>query len=148
MFQTFGNPSQSQLWSYRYKLNYICLQVLVVPIVPGFPTIHLSTLATPLCLLAFSVWTFYDVLFRTNASCFVPNGDIADGYEPCNNTISGGHSACCNTPNPTCSTNGYCMGNAGFMYRGACTDISWLSSSCPLNCRNSNTPSMTHPYQC
>ncbi|KAK6357996.1 hypothetical protein TWF730_007350 [Orbilia blumenaviensis] len=68
--------------------------------------------------------------------CFFPGGDRAPGYVACNNAATG-HSACCRNNNQTtCFSTGLCYLDRGFYERGACTDQSWQSDSCPGPCRD------------
>ncbi|KAF3098636.1 hypothetical protein TWF569_009843 [Orbilia oligospora] len=68
--------------------------------------------------------------------CFFPNGSRAPGYVACN-TAATGHSACCRNNNQTtCFSTGLCYLDRGFYERGACTDQSWQSDSCPGPCRD------------
>ncbi|KAK6532396.1 hypothetical protein TWF281_006585 [Arthrobotrys megalospora] len=67
--------------------------------------------------------------------CFFPGGSRATGYVACN-TAATGHSACCRNNNQTtCFSTGLCYLERGFYERGACTDQSWQSDSCPGPCR-------------
>jgi hypothetical protein len=60
--------------------------------------------------------------------CYWPNGLTAQSnYVPCNSTATA--SACC-ALNDTCTTYGWCLGSAGMVYRGGCTDPSWKSGAC------------------
>ncbi|RVD85385.1 uncharacterized protein DFL_003709 [Arthrobotrys flagrans] len=68
--------------------------------------------------------------------CFFPGGSRAPGYVACNNAATG-HSACCRNNNQTtCFSTGLCYLERGFYERGACTDQSWQSDSCPGPCRD------------
>ncbi|KAK6501259.1 hypothetical protein TWF481_009100 [Arthrobotrys musiformis] len=68
--------------------------------------------------------------------CFFPGGTRAPGYVACNNAATG-HSACCRNNNQTtCFSTGLCYLERGFYERGACTDQSWQSDSCPGPCRD------------
>lgn len=70
--------------------------------------------------------------------CFYPDGSRpspSEGdYFPCG-PDSGPHSACC-AKGDGCSTNGLCFGNAGYMYRGGCTDSNWTAPECAQSCKN------------
>ena len=70
-------------------------------------------------------------------NCFLPNGNNSRklGYVPCG-TEDGPHSACCGAGDG-CSTSGLCQGNAGYMYRGGCTDSNWEAEQCASLCQNS-----------
>ena len=68
-------------------------------------------------------------------SCFWPAGNPAPIDIPCNSTSSASH--CCKKDS-VCLSNGYCL-NAGdvtpyLLSRGACTDGTWQSDSCPQKC--------------
>ncbi|EPS43613.1 hypothetical protein H072_2441 [Dactylellina haptotyla CBS 200.50] len=68
--------------------------------------------------------------------CYFPNGSPATDYVACNNAATG-HSACCRNNNQTaCFATGLCYIGRGFIERGACTDQSWQSDSCPGPCRD------------
>lgn len=65
------------------------------------------------------LWTFsHSVAAR---DCFYPDGTICTHYTyvACG-PETGPESACCGRGHG-CSVNGYCMGNTGSLYRGACT---------------------------
>ncbi|KAF6238080.1 hypothetical protein HO173_003714 [Letharia columbiana] len=73
-----------------------------------------------------------------NYTCYWPDGSTipdSSDYTPCNITATGIDSACCESGDP-CSANGYCFGNAGYVYRGGCTDINWDADECCPSCRN------------
>ncbi len=74
-----------------------------------------------------------------SSQCFFPDGTntlaLEDGYYPCNSTTGGQASSCCQLTTSTCTTGGYCNGNNGFAYRGACTDPNF-PSPCANNCLN------------
>jgi hypothetical protein len=60
--------------------------------------------------------------------CYWPDGGAAQSnYVPCNSTATA--SACC-AVNDACTTYGWCLGSAGMVYRGGCTDPSWKSGAC------------------
>jgi hypothetical protein len=65
--------------------------------------------------------------------CYFPDGRSSDAnYVPCfpNNE----ESFCCHT-NDYCTQGGFCLSVLnGYHYRGACTDTSWRSKSCPATC--------------
>lgn len=77
------------------------------------------------------------------STCYWPDGSVVSdqwSYTPCNSTANGVESTCC-SQGDVCSSNGYCLGTAGYMYRGACTDSSWNDGSCCQNCRDSMSSS-------
>lgn len=69
--------------------------------------------------------------------CYYPDGTEATDHTPCNasasNTPTDASSCCHDTSNSYCQDNNLCTWN-GAMYRGACTDKSWTSPSCPQQC--------------
>lgn len=70
-------------------------------------------------------------------ACYHPDG--SDSHDrPCNTTVEGAHSACC-SQGDFCTSRGWCVGNAGFLYRGGCTDSTWASEQCNPWCRDGNT---------
>lgn len=97
-------------------------------------------LILPLTLLSIFMWG----VLLSNARCYFPDetpstpfGDSIDTqiYQACNSTSNGVHSACC-AQTDICTTNSYCFGGAGVMYRGGCTDISWKDDVCCPHCVN------------
>ena len=74
-----------------------------------------------------------------NGTCYWPDGTIPEPQRynqvPCNMTASGAHSACCEFGD-LCAQNGFCWGGDGVMYRGSCTDPSWISDQCCQQCRD------------
>ena len=86
-------------------------------------------------VLTFAIlWTFNHPAAARD--CFYPDGTIPTDYTyvACG-PETGPESACCGQGHG-CSVNGYCMGNAGFMYRGACTDSTWAAPECARHCQN------------
>ncbi|OQV00552.1 hypothetical protein CLAIMM_06032 [Cladophialophora immunda] len=71
-----------------------------------------------------------------SASCYWPNGQLVTeyNYQPCNTGSDPAHAACCDLRTSVCTENGYCFGNANYIYRGGCTDSTWSSSSCAQAC--------------
>lgn len=70
-------------------------------------------------------------------SCYFPSGSPAPDDEPCNASAPVSH--CCRKPS-VCLSNGYCF-NAGtvvpyVLSRGACTDSTFQSPSCPQRCKD------------
>lgn len=78
------------------------------------------------------------------AACYYPNGSIAPNDTPCRDDTA--ESTCCGQ-GYACLSNGMCQATgselqkdgATELVRGACTDRSWRSSSCPLFCINPET---------
>ena len=73
-------------------------------------------------------------------TCYFPDGsvpgkDVGD-YQPCNSTAGTAGSACCDMATSTCTTAGYCAGNAGYLYRGGCTIQNFQSPNCAAQCLN------------
>ncbi|KIW80264.1 hypothetical protein Z517_06879 [Fonsecaea pedrosoi CBS 271.37] len=71
-----------------------------------------------------------------STSCYWPNGQLVTeyNYQPCNAGSDSKHAACCDLRTSVCTEYGYCIGNANYIYRGGCTDSTWLSSSCAQAC--------------
>jgi len=76
------------------------------------------------------------------ATCYQPNGNIDTSVVPCNTTINS--SACC-APTDSCTTSGLCLGASGYVYRSACTDLTWSSKNCPAICQNGKYLHLTSP---
>ncbi|KAI9854408.1 MAG: hypothetical protein M1813_001257 [Trichoglossum hirsutum] len=78
-------------------------------------------------------------LLATADQCYYPNGLIAADYNyvPCEGTS---YSSCCiPSEGDVCLSNGLCYYPKGaYPFRGACTDRSWSSDSCPKYCVNTN----------
>lgn len=70
------------------------------------------------------------------AECYYLDKSIVLNYQPCNPAQVNG-TACCDLSNSVCSTEGYCYGNARFLYRGGCTDQDWVSPHCAKGCLDS-----------
>ncbi|OLN96434.1 hypothetical protein CCHL11_00678 [Colletotrichum chlorophyti] len=74
------------------------------------------------------------------ASCYAPNGDLANNetYVPCNKlgiNQAGVFSSCCALDGPPeqrdiCSSSGLCINRQGQPQRGFCTDKTWKSKAC------------------
>lgn len=77
----------------------------------------------------------------SSAVCFWPNGKQVTqyNYQPCNAGADPAHAACCDLRTSVCTENGYCIGNANYVYRGGCTDSTWSSSSCAQKCSFAGT---------
>ncbi|KAI3534116.1 hypothetical protein CSPX01_12320 [Colletotrichum filicis] len=81
---------------------------------------------------------------RVRAACYYPDGSIAPNDTPCQDLTA--ESTCCGQ-GYACLSNGMCQATgkelskdgATELVRGACTDRSWRSSSCPLFCINPET---------
>ncbi|KAK6347919.1 hypothetical protein TWF718_005739 [Orbilia javanica] len=87
-------------------------------------------------LLLLSIYSLVSAQDPDPRPCFFPGGSRAPGYVACNNAATG-HSACCRNNNQTtCFSTGLCYLERGFYERGACTDQSWQSDSCPGPCRD------------
>jgi len=71
-------------------------------------------------------------------TCYYPNGQVPTDFDftPCNgNAVS----ACCAMSEDTCVSHELCFNNDENEYfRGACTDQSWKSASCPQYCLSIN----------
>lgn len=91
-----------------------------------------------------SVFLALLLLARARAACYYPDGSIAPNDTPCQDRTA--ESTCCGQ-GYACLSNGMCQatgkelqkGGATELVRGACTDRSWRSSSCPLFCINPET---------
>lgn len=102
------------------------------------PSIYVSLLA-----LSIHIWSA-----SPETLCYYPDGTVPLlPYMPCNSTAEGVHSACCAQGDP-CSKTGYCYGNAGFLYRGGCTDQTWASEQCCPHCRDAAIHSFSNVYHC
>ncbi|KAL3298119.1 SKG6 domain containing protein [Colletotrichum asianum] len=94
-------------------------------------------------LLAYSLILSFSSVF-IEAACYYPNGSIAPNDTPCRDDTA--ESTCCGQ-GYACLSNGMCQATgselqkdgATELVRGACTDRSWRSSSCPLFCINPET---------
>ncbi|KAF6830453.1 hypothetical protein CPLU01_07379 [Colletotrichum plurivorum] len=94
-----------------------------------------------LLAVAFSLITF---AATQEATCYAPNGDIADNKTcvPCNKlgiNQQGIYSSCCalegqHETRQTCLTSGLCEDSSGQLYRGFCTDRTWRSKACTSIC--------------
>ncbi|KAK2774231.1 hypothetical protein CKAH01_13196 [Colletotrichum kahawae] len=88
------------------------------------------------------IFSFSSVFIE--AACYYPNGSIAPNDTPCRDDTA--ESTCCGQ-GYACLSNGMCQATgselqkdgATELVRGACTDRSWRSSSCPLFCINPET---------
>lgn len=78
---------------------------------------------------------FYALLPCVLASCYYPDSTPAPGYVAFNSTANGRQSVCCDIGD-ICTTQQLCQGNAGYTYRGGCTDKTWESPICQILCRN------------
>lgn len=91
----------------------------------------------PMSLTLVTLSSIFYFLLVPARDCFFPDGTILPGdksnYAPCG-PDDGPHSACCGKGDG-CSSNGLCYGNAGFMYRGGCTDAKWAAPECALHCQ-------------
>ncbi|CAG8975010.1 hypothetical protein HYALB_00012143 [Hymenoscyphus albidus] len=89
----------------------------------------------PLILFILSSTTALD-------QCFYPDGKTVDPqHVPCNQTAgiaTNTFSSCCSRPD-ACTTSGLCLGSAGWVYRGSCTDASWASPNCAKQFPKCNT---------
>ena len=98
-----------------------------------------NTVTMVLCNTVYTLISIYLWGGFVSSQCFFPDGtlteDVEDGYYPCNSTTGGQASACCQLTTSACTTEGYCIGNNGYAYRGACTDSSF-PMPCPQYCLN------------
>lgn len=79
-----------------------------------------------------------------NATCYWPNGDVAENTTPCK---ASGTSACCGADD-LCLTNGYCLVSM-FVARHSCTDQSFNDPNCPQLCSKDSLPGQAkNLYQC
>ena len=104
---------------------------------PSLPScshsMHIMQVRLP--LFFFCLW---QMSISADSTCYWPDGSTVPShsdYTPCNQTATGVDSACCGSGDP-CSANGYCLGSAGYVYRGGCTDINWDADECCPSCRN------------
>ncbi|KAK1997244.1 hypothetical protein LX36DRAFT_636529 [Colletotrichum falcatum] len=97
-------------------------------------------MSPPLALLLL----IFSLSSRAHGVCYYPDGSIAPNDTPCQDRTA--ESVCCGQ-GYACLSNGMCQatgrelqkGGATELVRGACTDRSWRSSSCPLFCINPET---------
>lgn len=68
----------------------------------------------------------------TSANCYSPDRSPVPVDIPCETT--GGDTACCSS-GAFCMTNGYCLDKM-IVTRGTCTDITWTTPNCALECKN------------
>ena len=85
-------------------------------------------------------------------TCWLPDSTSFDnvGMIPCNSTLADttAGSACCD-PRDACTTNGMCLGESGYTYRGGCTDQAFNSNNCPSYCLTGDyTPWGKSEIQC
>ncbi|KAF6842756.1 hypothetical protein CMUS01_02749 [Colletotrichum musicola] len=83
------------------------------------------------------------------ATCYAPNGDIADNhtYVPCNKlgiNQAGIFSSCCALDGPVeerdiCASSGLCINRQGQPQRGFCTDKDWKSKACVQVCMDEHS---------
>jgi hypothetical protein len=78
----------------------------------------------------FTLLILAESIFAASQTCVWSNGDVADGYIPCNSSASQG--SCC-LQGEACLSSGLCFGGGGLVYRGACLN-QWGSSTCPTHC--------------
>lgn len=71
------------------------------------------------------------------AICFWPDGSVIANqpYVSCNSNNEG---ACCDGGD-ICTAEGYCLGTAGFAYRGGCTSSDWQLPECARRCIDGST---------
>jgi len=116
-----------------------CSPPIQVYLIPSFLQASFMPLPSVLSLtLNFESKCTY-TLSCSLACCYLLYHTSRYSQVPCNTTASGVHSACCGLGDP-CTKNGYCFGGSGVMYRGACTDPSWLSDQCCPQCRDGILP--------
>ena len=93
-----------------------------------------SNMSSYIALSSTFLLIYYPIIL--GASCYFPDQSIAgQPYLPCSGTTSDGYSPCC-ASGDQCTEHGYCFGNAGYIYRGGCTDITWQSPNCAQQCRD------------
>ena len=85
-----------------------------------------------------------------NIPCYYSNRDEARPYAPCDSTVNGVASFCCELTTSRRyvlynTEPGYCIGVHGLHYRGGCTDLAWQFLSCPARCRDHMTKSSLYP---
>ncbi|KAF2266350.1 hypothetical protein CC78DRAFT_531745 [Lojkania enalia] len=100
-------------------------------------------------LLSLSCVLLSSYLFwRTDASCYYPDGSFPDDYiyVPCSGDE---FTSCCILGEDQCLSNGLCYYSwSDSMYRSACTDQSWNSTNCFQHCKTgdyaSNRDELVH----
>lgn len=100
---------------------------------PRFSAVLLYYVSQPTMSL-YVFFTFSGSL--VHAICYYPDKSIVRNYQACK-PEQGNGTACCELSSSVCTTTGYCIGNAGFLYRGGCTDRDWASPNCAIVCLNS-----------
>ena len=105
---------------------------------PSFRGPSISTMySSRPCLFVFSL--LFPSGSCVHAECYYPDKSIVPNFQACNLAQANG-TACCELSTSVCTTEGYCVGNAGFFYRGGCTDPDWASPNCAKNCLDSTWP--------
>lgn len=89
-------------------------------------------LLSPLSLLPLTVSLMIELVI-SQATCYWPNGTVAQGYASCSTTDA---AAMCyfTAHTDTCEPNGLVLNINGVYYRNACTDPTWQSPACLLLC--------------
>lgn len=79
-----------------------------------------------------------------NATCYYPNGSVADSTTPCKASAT---SACYDITD-LCLTNGYCL-HSMVLAHHACTDQTFTDPNCPQSCSKDSLPGQgKNLYQC
>lgn len=79
-------------------------------------------------------WAWSTGTSSAEPTCYFPDGRVASTYQPCNSTVDGDASVCCEVSTSVCGSQGLCYGSDGYLYRGGCTDRKWKSAGCPTLC--------------
>jgi hypothetical protein len=82
--------------------------------------------------LAIFLCTFVQSGLPATIPCYFPDGTVFDGGISC--LTNGTNSMCC-ASGDVCTTSGWCLGSSGYLYRGGCTDRSWISNACMSICK-------------
>lgn len=131
----------SSLLSLLFRLlHFVVFSWIISPLIQGRLPLMFSRF---ICILSFPCIFFICITKALqNNTCYFPDGSVAVDeeidYVQCKETSAGGFTHCC-TPYNICTVGGYCVGNAGFFYRGGCTDKTWTSNLCPALCAKSST---------
>lgn len=89
-------------------------------------------------MIVVSHWAWLTHASSVERTCYFPNGGVTPTYyQPCNATVDGDASVCCDLSTSVCGSKGLCYGSNGYLYRGGCTDPSWKSAHCPTYCLHS-----------
>lgn len=124
------------MWFFTSSLFNFCWTPSGVRIKFCPPSLQFSTTMYSSRPCIFIFFLLFPSRSWVHAECYYPDKTIEPEYQPCNPKQVNG-TACCALSTSVCSTEGYCYGSAGFLYRGGCTDPDWASPNCAKKCLNS-----------